>query len=166
MRTQHPGSSAGSAPVGPAASISLPHVSEPQFVPSVKGSDPCDHKVGQGVPTQGGVGMGVCVQVDKSPRTSVAPLSLHTGLLKLDFRCFKVENPHPNVQAMRRHPPSPTPCSSPRLANCLEHQFMPTRPQLETARNTPFSPVLCPRQPCPPPGRMDVPSPPFYRWKN
>ena len=89
---------------GPAASISLPHFSEPQFVPSVKGSEPCDHKAGQGVPTQGGVGMELCVQADKSPRTSVAPLSLHTELLKLDFRCFKVENPHPNVQAMRRDP--------------------------------------------------------------
>lgn len=88
---------------GPGALISLPHLSEPQFLPSVKGSDPCTTSRGR-MPTQGEVGMGVCVQADKSLRTSVAALSLHTELLKLDLRCLKVEKPHPNVQAMRREP--------------------------------------------------------------
>ena len=96
----------------PVALISLPHLSEPQFLPSVKASDPCTTSQVR-MPTEGGVGMGLCIQADKSPRTSVAALSLHTELLKLDLRCLQVENPHPNVQAMRRDPCPSTPCSSP-----------------------------------------------------
>ena len=90
---------------GPVALNSLPHLSEPQFIPSIKGSDPFTTSQVR-MPTEGGVGMGVCVQADKSPRTSVAPLPLHMELLKLDFRCLKVENPYPNVQAMRRDSPA------------------------------------------------------------
>ena len=150
---------------GPVALISLPHLSEPQCLPSVKGSDPCT--TGQvRMPTEGGVGMRLCIQADKSLRTSVAALSLHTELLKLDLRCLQVENPHPNVQAMRRDPCPPTPCLSPHLAksgNCLGHQLMPTRPQLETARNIPLYLVPCPWQPFPPPADE---SPSILRWKN
>ena len=113
VRAQHPGSSTGSAPVGRGPLISLPHLSEPQFLPTVKGSDPCT-TVRVRVPTQGGVGTGVCVRADKPLRTSGAALSLHMELLKLDFRCVRVENPHPNVQAVRRDHRPPTPCSSPR----------------------------------------------------
>jgi len=40
------------------------------------------------MPTEGGVGMGLCIQADKSLRTSVAALSLHMELLKLDLRCL------------------------------------------------------------------------------
>ena len=97
----------------PGPLISLPHLPEPQFLPSVKGSDP--RTTGRvRMPTRGGVGMGVCVRADKPLRTSGAALSLHMELLKLDFRCLRVENPHLNVQAVRRDHRPPTPCSSPR----------------------------------------------------
>ena len=150
----------------PVALISLPHLSEPQFLPSVKGSDPCTTSQVR-MPTEGGVGMGLCIQADKSLTTSVAALSLQTELLKLDLRCLQVENPHPNVQAMRRDPCPPTPCSSPHSAksgNCLGHQLMPTRPQLETARNIPLSSLFHVHGNPPHPPADESPS--ILGWKN
>ena len=130
MRTQHPGSGAGSAPVGPRGLALLAPPLRASAPSLGKGTRPLYHQAGQGAHTGWG-GVGVCVQADKSPRTSVAALSLHTELLKLDLRCLKVENPHPNVQAMRRErPPPPAPlhahhCAWPSLGMVLDTSSCP-----------------------------------------